>query len=151
MVGSDPTKVTPQPLVPVAVIVFVPKMGAPDIVMVLVSAAGVHASPTPPGSSVVSVKVIVWAGVPAGMLNTTVPGVVVGIAAGVNDPIAGVLVQVAFDAPPPKVAPLKVTVCAIADWHTTTSGPASTVAGVLIVAVTAVLVGEIQEPILLCA
>ena len=81
------------------------------------------------------------------MLYTTVPGVVVGIAAGVNDPITGLTVQVAFDAPPPNVAPVRVTVCALADWQTTTSGPASTVAGVLIVAVTGVL-AETQVPFL---
>ena len=100
----------PQPLVAVEVIVLVPKTGAPDIVIVRVSTAGVHASPTPPGSSVVSVKVMVWGAAFAGILNITVPGVVVGIAAGLNDPIAGDLVHVAFDAPPPKVAPLNVTV-----------------------------------------
>ena len=59
MDGSDPTKVIPQPLCEVPVMVFVPTVGAPTIVIVLVSVAGVHGSPTPPGSSVVSVKVMV--------------------------------------------------------------------------------------------
>ena len=150
VVGSDPTKTIPQPLVPVPVIVLVPKVGAPDIVMVLVSTAGVHASPTPPGSSVVSVKVIVWAAAPAGILNVTPLGFAVGPAEGVNVPTVPLLVHVPVDAPPPIVDPVKVTVCALADWQTVTSGPASTVAAVSIVAVTAVLV-ETQVPFLVSA
>ena len=111
VVGSDPTKTIPQPLVPVPVIVLVPKVGAPDIVMVLVSAAAVHA---PAGSSVVSVKVIVWAAAPAGILNVTPLGFAVG-PAGVNVPTVPLLVQVPVEALPPIVDPVKVTVCALAD------------------------------------
>ena len=147
VLGSDPMKLIPQPLLPVPVIVLVPKVGAPDIVMVLVSAAAVHA---PAGSSVVSVKVIVWAAVPAGILNVTPLGFAVGPAEGVNDPITGFLVQVPVDAPPPIVDPVKVTVCALADWQTVTSGPASTVGAVRMVAVTDVLV-ETQVPFLASA
>ena len=114
VLGSDPMKLIPQPLLPVPVIVLVPKVGAPDIVMVLVSTAGVHASPTPPGSSVVSVKVIVWAAAPAGILNVTPLGFAVG-PAGVNVPTVPLLVQVPVEALPPIVDPVKVTVCALAD------------------------------------